>query len=106
MSFTNTSPLTYPTRSNERTFGTNPLTLAAPGIGNDSFVLDMATSTVAFGKVELNDRKNMPIPESWGKFLAKLNLNCNNALYFKFYKIQLRLYDIVTPSIVKVLILL
>ena len=53
MSMTNTSPLCYPTRSKERTFGTNPITLAAPGKNNDSFVLDMATSTVAFGKVYL-----------------------------------------------------
>ena len=33
--------------------GTNPLTLAAPAKGNDSFVLDMATSGVAVGKVTL-----------------------------------------------------
>jgi LDH2 family malate/lactate/ureidoglycolate dehydrogenase len=65
MSFTNTSPLCYPTRSKQRTFGTNPLTLAAPGHSNN-FVLDMATSTVAFGKVEINDRKGMSIPTSWG----------------------------------------
>ncbi len=63
---TNTSPLVYPTRSKTRTFGTNPLTLAAPGKENDSFVLDMATSAVAFGKVEINDRKGMNIPSSWG----------------------------------------
>jgi LDH2 family malate/lactate/ureidoglycolate dehydrogenase len=46
MSFTNTSPIVYPTRGNARTFGTNPLTFAAPGNEGDSFVLDMATSTV------------------------------------------------------------
>jgi LDH2 family malate/lactate/ureidoglycolate dehydrogenase len=46
LSSTNTSPLCYPTRSKKRTFGTNPLTLAAPGNNNDSFVLDMATSAV------------------------------------------------------------
>ena len=51
MSFTNTSPLAYPTRAKKRTFGTNPLTLAAPGKDDDSFVLDMATTTVALGKV-------------------------------------------------------
>jgi LDH2 family malate/lactate/ureidoglycolate dehydrogenase len=66
MSFTNTSPLCYPTRSKQRTFGTNPLTVAAPGKNNDSFVLDMATSTVAFGKVEINHRKGLSIPTSWG----------------------------------------
>jgi LDH2 family malate/lactate/ureidoglycolate dehydrogenase len=66
LSFTNTSPLCYPTRSKTRTLGTNPISLAAPGKDNDSFVLDMATSSVAFGKVELNHRKDLPIPPSWG----------------------------------------
>jgi LDH2 family malate/lactate/ureidoglycolate dehydrogenase len=69
LSMTNTSPLSYPTRASTRTFGTNPLTLAAPGLAdhnNDSFVLDMATSTVAFGKVELQHRKGLDIPSSWG----------------------------------------
>lgn len=66
LSFTNTSPLIYPTRSNKRTFGTNPITFAAPGHKNDSFVLDMATSTVAFGKVEINSRKGEAIPDTWG----------------------------------------
>ena len=36
------------------TMGTNPLALAAPGKGDDSFVLDMATSAVALGKVLLH----------------------------------------------------
>jgi LDH2 family malate/lactate/ureidoglycolate dehydrogenase len=38
MSMTNTSPLVYPTRSNVRTFGTNPLTLAAPAQNNDRLI--------------------------------------------------------------------
>ena len=29
-------------------------------------VLDMATTTVALGKIELNDRKGLDIPEGWG----------------------------------------
>lgn len=33
------------------TVGTNPLSVAAPGKDGDSFVLDMATSAVALGKV-------------------------------------------------------
>ena len=33
--------------------GTNPLSVAAPGKNGDSFVLDMATSAVALGKVRL-----------------------------------------------------
>jgi hypothetical protein len=31
--------------------GTNPISLAAPGKNGDSFVLDMATTAVAVGKV-------------------------------------------------------
>lgn len=66
MSSCNTSPLACVTRGKGRTFGTNPITLAAPGKDGDSFVLDMATPTVAFGKVELADRKHESIPKSWG----------------------------------------
>ena len=31
--------------------GTNPISVAAPGLNGDSFVLDMATSAVSYGKV-------------------------------------------------------
>lgn len=51
MAFTNTSPVMVPTRAKKPTLGTNPLTLAAPGENGDSFVLDMATTGVAIGKV-------------------------------------------------------
>ncbi|XP_066525622.1 uncharacterized oxidoreductase YjmC-like isoform X2 [Hoplias malabaricus] len=48
------------------TVGTNPISLAAPAKNGDSFVLDMATSAVALGKVELHARNGMSIPEGWG----------------------------------------
>ncbi|KAK3583239.1 hypothetical protein CHS0354_015420 [Potamilus streckersoni] len=66
MSFTNTSPLQVPTRARKAILGTNPLSLAAPAGDGDSFVLDMATSTAALGKIELHDRKQIPIPDGWG----------------------------------------
>ncbi|CAN9499081.1 unnamed protein product [Ophioblennius macclurei] len=66
MSFTNTSPLVVPTRAKECTIGTNPISVAAPGKDGDSFVLDMATSAVALGKVELHSRRKESIPEGWG----------------------------------------
>lgn len=66
MSFTNTSPLVVPTRGKECTLGTNPISVAAPAKDGDSFVLDMATSAVALGKVELHDRSDLTIPEGWG----------------------------------------
>lgn len=66
MAFTNTSPLMVPTRGQRPALGTNPISVAAPANENDSFVLDMATTTVALGKVEINKRKDMDIPEGWG----------------------------------------
>lgn len=53
MSFTNTSPLMVPTRAKESALGTNPLSLGAPAKNGDSFVLDMATTAVAVGKVRI-----------------------------------------------------
>ncbi|KAK6735675.1 hypothetical protein RB195_018725 [Necator americanus] len=51
MSFTNTSPVTYPTRSSKPALGTNPMCIGANGTNGDSYVLDMATTTVAIGKL-------------------------------------------------------
>ena len=62
---TNTSPLVVPTRAKKCAVGTNPITLAAPGKNGDSFVLDMATSAVAVGKVELQNVKGEPLPDGW-----------------------------------------
>ncbi|XP_066557161.1 uncharacterized oxidoreductase YjmC isoform X2 [Amia ocellicauda] len=66
MSYTNTSPLVVPTRAKECTLGTNPISVASPANDGDSFVLDMATSAVALGKVELHHRRGDIIPEGWG----------------------------------------
>uniref|UniRef100_A0AAY4CLI2 Malate dehydrogenase n=1 Tax=Denticeps clupeoides TaxID=299321 RepID=A0AAY4CLI2_9TELE len=66
MSFTNTSPLVVPTRAKECTLGTNPISIAAPAKNGGSFVLDMATSAVALGKVEIHERNGSSIPEGWG----------------------------------------
>jgi LDH2 family malate/lactate/ureidoglycolate dehydrogenase len=38
----------------------------APAKDGDSFVLDMATSTVALGKVEISQRRGSEIPNTWG----------------------------------------
>ncbi|XP_008195569.2 uncharacterized oxidoreductase YjmC [Tribolium castaneum] len=67
MSFTNTSPLMAPTRAKGSALGTNPLSLGAPAAGGDSFVLDMATTAVAVGKIEFQKRKGQPIPEGWAQ---------------------------------------
>ncbi|EPB66794.1 malate/L-lactate dehydrogenase [Ancylostoma ceylanicum] len=51
MSFTNTSPIQYPTRASVPALGTNPMAIGVNGTGDDHFLLDMATTTVAIGKV-------------------------------------------------------
>ena len=45
--------------------GTNPIGFAAPAEANRPFALDMATSTVAFGKVSIARRAGKPLPEGW-----------------------------------------
>ncbi|KYN02561.1 PREDICTED: uncharacterized oxidoreductase YjmC [Cyphomyrmex costatus] len=62
---TNTSPLMAPTRSMKAALGTNPLSLGMAACDGDEFVLDMATTAVALGKIELAIRKNEDIPEGW-----------------------------------------
>uniref|UniRef100_A0A0N4ZY44 Malate dehydrogenase n=1 Tax=Parastrongyloides trichosuri TaxID=131310 RepID=A0A0N4ZY44_PARTI len=66
ISMTNTSPLMFPTRSGKVSLGTNPISVAAPGKNDDGFVLDMATTTAAVGKIELAKRKHMFVPNTWG----------------------------------------
>ena len=62
---TNTSPFLVPTRASVRAGGTNPISCYCPGMG-DSFQLDMATTTVPVGKVEVCHRKGQSIPYGWG----------------------------------------
>ncbi|KAI3411847.1 hypothetical protein GPALN_001910 [Globodera pallida] len=68
LSFTNTSPIIFPTRSAQIGLGTNPISCCAnsrkPG---DGFNLDMAASTVALGKIEIAKVNGKPaIPPAWG----------------------------------------
>ncbi|XP_037045189.1 uncharacterized oxidoreductase YjmC-like [Bradysia coprophila] len=67
ISMTNTSPLMTPTRSKQAALGTNPISFAAPANNGDSFVLDMATTAVAGGKIEIKMRKNEPCPIGWAQ---------------------------------------
>ncbi|KAK6036036.1 malate/L-lactate dehydrogenase [Cooperia oncophora] len=67
MAFTNTSPCVFPTNSAEKSLGSNPICLAAPAANGDSFFLDMASTTVAYGKIEVVDRRGgKRIPRGWG----------------------------------------
>jgi LDH2 family malate/lactate/ureidoglycolate dehydrogenase len=62
---TNASPLVAPTFSTERLLGTNPISVAIPAGNQPPFVLDMATTTAANGKLEILQRKNKEAPLGW-----------------------------------------
>jgi LDH2 family malate/lactate/ureidoglycolate dehydrogenase len=54
-----------PTFGRAAKLGTNPISFAAPAGSEPPFVLDMATTTVAVGKVRLATRWKKPIPDAW-----------------------------------------
>ena len=54
-----------PTFGREPMFSTNPIAFAAPTRRNEPFSLDMATSTVAVGKLQIARRAGKPLPVGW-----------------------------------------
>ena len=65
ISMTNASALVVPTFGRTPMLGTNPIALAAPAGEERAFVLDMATSTVPRGKLEVYRRQDKPLPLGW-----------------------------------------
>lgn len=65
IAMTNASPLVVPTFCREAILGTNPLSLAAPADRERPFVLDMATSVVPIGKLEVCHLLGRSIPKGW-----------------------------------------
>jgi LDH2 family malate/lactate/ureidoglycolate dehydrogenase len=54
-----------PTFGRAPKLSTNPISFAAPAGRHAPFVLDMATTTVAFGKLRIASRWAKPIPSGW-----------------------------------------
>ena len=65
MSMTNADVLVVPTFGRDARLGTNPIAVAAPANRERPFVMDMATSTVPRGKLEVYDRLGKPLPAGW-----------------------------------------
>lgn len=65
MAMTNTTKIVAPLWGREKMLGTNPIAIAFPGFEEPPIVIDMATSTVAFGKVEIAQRKSETMPRGW-----------------------------------------
>jgi L-2-hydroxycarboxylate dehydrogenase (NAD+) len=64
-SMTNSSKGVAPLWGAERMLGTNPIAIAFPAGEEPPIVLDMATSTVAYGKIEMADREGEAVPLGW-----------------------------------------
>jgi len=65
ISSTNADVLVVPTFSRDSMYGTNPLAIAVPAGQERPFILDMATSTVPRGKLEVYQRKEKEMPLGW-----------------------------------------
>ena len=65
MAMTNAAVLVVPTFGRDAMLGTNPISVAAPAGEEWPFVLDMATSTVPRGKLEVYRRLEKPLPLGW-----------------------------------------
>jgi L-2-hydroxycarboxylate dehydrogenase (NAD+) len=76
LSMTNTTKGVAPFRGMEKMLGTNPIAIAFPGFEEPPVVIDFATSTAAYGKVEIAKRKSMKVPTGW--CLDKEGLSTNN----------------------------
>ncbi len=65
ISMTNAGRQVVPTFGREAKYGTNPISLAAPAGEEPPFILDMATTTAAAGKLEIAARRGNSIPLGW-----------------------------------------
>jgi L-2-hydroxycarboxylate dehydrogenase (NAD+) len=62
---TNSAPLVIPTFGVDALLGTNPIAFGMPSSSPPDFLLDMATSVVPRGKLEVYDRQQKQMPIGW-----------------------------------------
>ncbi|MBN1294755.1 MAG: Ldh family oxidoreductase [Candidatus Latescibacteria bacterium] len=65
ISMTNTAALGVPTFGRQVMFGTNPFAFAAPANKERAFVLDISTTVVTRGKIEVYERLEKELPAGW-----------------------------------------
>jgi len=65
LSMTNTTSVVAPLWGAERRLGTNPLAIGFPGKEEPPIVIDMATTSATFGRIENALRRGESIPEGW-----------------------------------------
>jgi LDH2 family malate/lactate/ureidoglycolate dehydrogenase len=68
---TNASPAAPPWQGKEARIGANPICMAVPGSESGGWLLDMATTTVALGKIhDASHREEATIPAGWASDAA------------------------------------
>lgn len=65
MAMCNVTPIAVASGSLDRAYGTNPIAFSAPVQDDHPFLLDIATTAVAGGKLEIATRQGKPIPAGW-----------------------------------------
>lgn len=65
IAMTNTAALGVPTFGRDVMFGTNPIAVAVPSSKEIPYCLDMSTTVVTRGKVEVYDREEKTLPAGW-----------------------------------------
>jgi LDH2 family malate/lactate/ureidoglycolate dehydrogenase len=65
IALTNATRLGVATFGREKIAGTNPIAVAIPSHAERPFVLDMATTGVTFGRLEVAERKGKPLNAGW-----------------------------------------
>jgi ureidoglycolate dehydrogenase (NAD+) len=65
MSFTNSDALVAPFHGLRPLFGTNPISFAVQGEGDDLFCADFATSQVSYSKVKHYNAQGIPLEDGW-----------------------------------------
>lgn len=66
MAMTDTDAFLIPFASRKAYFGTNPIAFGFPTNGIPPVILDMATTSVPYGKIALAQAEGRPIPPEWG----------------------------------------
>jgi L-2-hydroxycarboxylate dehydrogenase (NAD+) len=65
VAMTNATPLVVPTGARHAYLSTAPIAAAIPAGDEKPILIDAATSTVAWGKIEIARREGKPIPRGW-----------------------------------------
>jgi ureidoglycolate dehydrogenase (NAD+) len=65
LAFTNSDALVAPHGGTRPVFGTNPISMAAQGAGDDLFCADFATSQVSYSKVKHHRAHGLPLEPGW-----------------------------------------